>query len=54
VVFISISICNLNLSRQDETNLTTLFRRQGPKISRKIMTTIGFRKGRPRIEGFYF
>jgi hypothetical protein len=32
-------------SRQEETNLTGKFKMQGPNISKKIMASIGPRKG---------
>jgi hypothetical protein len=45
VIFISISTYNLINSRQEETNLTSKFRNQGPNTSKRIMAAIGPRKG---------
>jgi hypothetical protein len=36
-------------SRRDETNLTGKFKMQGPNISKRIMATIGLRKGRNQV-----
>jgi hypothetical protein len=36
-------------SRQEETNLTSRFRMQGPNTSKTIMATIDPRKGRSHV-----
>jgi hypothetical protein len=36
-------------SRRDETNLTSKFKMQGPNTSKRIMATIGPRKGRNQV-----
>jgi hypothetical protein len=36
-------------SRQEEINLTSKFRMQGPNTRKRIMTTIGPRKGRNHV-----
>jgi hypothetical protein len=49
-VFISTrGICSLMDSRQEETNLTSKFKMQGPNTSKRTMTTIGSRKGRNHV-----
>jgi hypothetical protein len=35
--------------RQEETNLTSKFKMQGPNTSNRIMATIGLRKGRTHV-----
>jgi hypothetical protein len=43
-------------SRRKETNLTSKFKMQGPNTSKRIMATIGPRKGRNQVlegPGFY-
>jgi hypothetical protein len=45
-LFISIrGICNLMVSRQEETNLTSKFRIQGPNTNKRIMAAIPERVG---------
>jgi hypothetical protein len=36
-------------SRQEETNLTSKFKMQGPNTSKRIMASIGPRKGRKHV-----
>jgi hypothetical protein len=38
-------------SRQEEINLTSKFKMQGPNTSERIMATIGPRKGRNQVLG---
>jgi hypothetical protein len=42
-------ICSLIDSRQEETNLTSKFKMQGPNTSKRIMSTIGPRKDRSQV-----
>jgi hypothetical protein len=36
-------------SRREETNLTSKFKMEGPNTSKRIMATIGPRKGRNQV-----
>jgi hypothetical protein len=42
-------ICSLMDSRREETNLTSKFKMQGPNTIKRIMATIGPRKGRNQV-----